>query len=378
MRWLKCVFYCLLFYALSGSSVNIHRKSPHHRPSSRSLCLRSEGNIKVALLAKKELSEISRRYGLRKSLGCLDFLLSAHEMEELVKSNGLPILVKLMGTPNLPVFLKHDLIQAAIVLGKGNVDMNAHGKYFAKLLGYRYELFVALEKTVQKQKIAEHDARMIAKTLSVDPNHFVSNLKKLQIHPKAKARWIKAFSLCAHGYLDNNYRNNMRRVVIEKPISKYNHPHMVGRLAPQSTEQILHEKKDDLALNSAFRLLVNNIDKVANEQKLNDFDKACMAKCIADEILIFKSANNYPFLTIPLFYASVFESGAKNMILANGLCINYATITNTLLKSLNFAGLSELATNGLHYFNVVTIGGQRYHFHPMRKYGKDCSFFPMP
>jgi len=365
------IIYCLLIFLSVGVTMTSVAKQQ------TALCLKSRGKKEVLPITERQARKITGRYKLIKSNECIDLVLSSSEMEQIEQTDAARILVSLMSGKNLPTFSLGDLIKAAIILSKGQVDMTTHGEYFAKLLGYEYSISAALNKTIQRQKMAALDATMVAKTIASDPNQFVSDLKEIGLDAKVEARFIKAFGLCANGYLDHSYCVYMRRILIEKPIKKYDNPVTFTRRAFHSTHDILQDSKDRSQLFAAFRLLANNINKIASDLKLNDFNKACMAKCIADEMLTFRSTRDYPFLTPSLLYSSLFESGAKNMAQPFGMCLNYATITSTLLKALNFSGKNELAMAGLHFFNVVTIDGQRYHFHPMRKYGRDCSFFPI-
>jgi hypothetical protein len=162
----------------------------------------------------------------------------------------------------------------------------------------------------------------------------------------------------------------MRKVSIEKPMDAYGE-------APGPTEErpILLSYRED-PIYQAFFLLMGASKEIIAEQKLDEWQQLCLSKCIADEMIEYSPTSRHPLRAARLFINSYRLDGAEILSSRYGVCTTYARITEAIAHELGFGTRVRIGQKGKHFFNQINIEGKWYHFHPLRKYGKDCSFFP--
>lgn len=261
-----------------------------------------------------------------------------------------------------------------------NIDLQHLGGYMAKLMSYQIAPDEIIERALSRQVYEQWAIKKADEIHKTDPRHFVSQIATLNLKQEYKKRLTKVYALCVNAYRSKTDQAFMRKIEIGEPISGYS-------VAPSYTPvgSVKADTIYSLDLTSdqyegmsdkqkAFHLLVANAQNIIEEQQLNDFHKACLAKCIADEAIQFVSAAKNIFLAARLLVRSSFRSGAANLQYPYGLCTNYAAITKAVAEKFGFGDRVQIHRRGKHFFNQFFIDGNWYHFHALRKYGKECRF----
>ena len=251
-----------------------------------------------------------------------------------------------------------------------HIDLDLMGPYMAKLFSYGLSQEQVLEKAVQRQRYDAWAETKVATVRAHQDDPYVSYLNRLNLDGPHRARLIKVYALCLESYgsqVDQSFR---RRVEIGQPMPSYG---KAPRSRPTGKERPLRVRDD---ASKAYAALVQQTRRIVSEHDLGVFEQACLAKCIADEALEYSPAGKHPMRAVGLFLRSKLENAGKNMRHRYGVCTNYATITKGIARDMGFGKQVKVARHGMHFYNQFYLKGQWYHFHPLRKYGKECRFVP--
>ncbi len=255
-----------------------------------------------------------------------------------------------------------------------HLDIPLYAHYIGKLAHYKITDLEAIERALARQHYDRWAEKRIAETAKREPSDpFVNSLGKLAISENYRSRLLKAYSLCVDSYRQPENRLFMRKITVEKPLDGFGRPPIQENLNYSPMIPRIDE-----ANFPPYKLLVEAVREVAREQQLDEWHRACLAKCVGDEMVVFKPASRNLLHALLLFSRSMLGDGAENLSSAYGVCTTYARITKEIAEELGFGGRVRIGSKGLHFFNQIKIAGNWYHFHPLRKYGKDCSFFPYP
>ncbi len=271
-----------------------------------------------------------------------------------------------------------DMIIGARMVKSGPINVASQKLYLTKLLGFDVPLLEALERVQIRIKYDAWSKEKVKATRAADPGGIVTSFEGLKVKDSYKQRLVRVYSLCIDSYRNPDDRINMRKIEIgEKSklftkIPKERPPQSVGHDIDEmlSLDGITDPKE------RAFRIMINASKTVAKEQSLDDWNKACLAKCVADEMIEFVEPFKNPFTMMRSMWVHMW--GEKSEVLAHrkGICIDYAAITKAFAIELGFNERVRLKHKGKHWFNQFKIDGHWYHFHPLRKYGKECTFIP--
>lgn len=266
------------------------------------------------------------------------------------------------------------LSECAEIARQGRLDIKRYAWYVRTLLSHKIAPHEAIKRAVARQKYDRWAAKRTQHVIKKDPDNFVSKVHGLKISSGYQERLIRTFSLCIDSYRSEKNRAHMRKITIEDKIPGYGKPPQDH--FPASPMDGVSNKKSNKPMYQAYSLLIEAAKTIVEEQQLDDWNKACLAKCVGDEIVQYSPASQHPLRAIRLYLNSMFLDGATNLSSEYGICTTYASITKAIAQDLGFGQRVRIGQVGKHYFNQINIDGKWYHFHPLRKYGKDCSFFP--
>jgi hypothetical protein len=243
--------------------------------------------------------------------------------------------------------------------------------YIKKLKKYNLSDREILEKARNRKR---YDNWAKKKILHINDD-FVGQLETLNLNKKFEGRIKKIYALCIQSYQNQEDQSFMRKIEIGEPIPKYRQAPHFHPLEQKPTLNYSTDLKDPnyrsiSNRNKAFYLILAYAQKTSDNLSLDDYNKACLAKCIADEALQYIPPSQNPLLALRAFTRSFARSPAANLSHPYGVCTNYATLTASVAQALGFGEKVQIHREGKHFFNQFYIKNTWYHFHPLRKYGK--------
>lgn len=270
------------------------------------------------------------------------------------------------------------LLAGARYLKQEHLTLASDNIYFKNLIFYKVPLAEALARYRGRLIYDAWSIGKIKRTEEENPDNMVSHFQDLDLKQTYRDRLVRVYSLCIDAYKDPEDRQFMRKVEVADKTTMFTNPPK-KRLPKGRGHSVLEPMPLDSVSDpreKAFRLMINASKQVSSQMDLDDWNKACLAKCVADEMIEFKEPSKHPLTTIRSLWNYMLGSRAISLSHKAGVCIDYAGITKSFALELGFGDRVRLTHEGQHWYNQFQIDGKWYHLHPLRKFGKDCVFMP--
>lgn len=225
--------------------------------------------------------------------------------------------------------------------------------------------FAAAKKAIERERYHQHKAEQIAQ-LKLRPSPFVKRINAMSLKSAEKDKLIGSYALCVMPYWEEAERSALRPKVCE-PIKGYEHiRHTAVRIPVRKSQESM---VNDHA--HAYRSLVEEMQKTADWNQLDTFERMKMAKCVSEESMVFFYPNDQPFKTLKKLINMGTKPPEEAFFMQSGICGNFGALIYSLAEALGLSDRVFLTQKGIHMFLEFEASGEWYHLHPFNSQG-DC------
>lgn len=220
-------------------------------------------------------------------------------------------------------------------------------------------VFSALNKAIERESFHQWKQIQINKVAN-QYTDFVHSINELNLHAYDHKKIINTFATCVASFRDPVARNTIMKPKICDPIDDYEKPrHKNGNVTVCEIPAL-----EETARVIAYRQLIIEAIKVADQEQLSAFERLRMAKCMAEQSLRFFVPSHHPIRALRKNRAMDKKSPEEAFFMTTGVCGNFSGIAYNIANAIGLKDQIFLATNKLHIYLEMTHDGNWYHAHP--------------
>ena len=260
--------------------------------------------------------------------------------------------------------MSDDMIEFAEEITQSGLNFHDLEPRIKRYLEDGHLIFNALQKAIERERFHLWREDIIDRAIN-ENGVFINSIKKMNLTANESYRVQKVYAVCIASFINPPDRKMMEPKICGD-IDDYKKPRHIRH--PVSV-RINHHSREAIHL-MAYRSLLDEARRVADQYILNTFERVVMAKCIAEQSLRFIPPSHNPFKALHKHHLLEKKAPEDAFFMNTGVCSNFSGIAYNAALELGLSGKIHLAKHGVHVYLEFRDRGEWFHAHPFNSKSK--------